>query len=265
MSPAFSPSPPPGAERAGVRWGRDRTPLPRARPAGVRDSCTACVTLQARATSPDQGAVHGARRLGEDHAMMCGRESHGGSAKETSARLSRGIPLIPLIPLNPGESRFTINLWLVTLFAPPTPPPRHGRTRSGHPRDRPLWRVWRKKMPGTSPGMTWEWSGLARPRASWMPGHPEQVRASPAMTLVSPRAQGARCGNIGRALGSFSNGMLPRGIPLIPLNPGKSRIELMIRGIPFPSRGATLLDPAIPSRRHARTRSGHPRPSVAPR
>ena len=49
------------------------------------------------------------------------------------------------------------------------------------------------------------------------------------MTLVSPRAQGARCGNIGRALGSFSNGMLPRGIPLIPLiplNPGESRIRI---------------------------------------
>ena len=81
-------------------------------------------------------------------------------------------------------------------------------------------------MPGTSPGMTGEWSGLARPRASWMPGYPEQVRASPAMTLVSPRAQGARCGNIGRALGSFSNGMLPRGIPLIPLNPGESRFTI---------------------------------------
>ena len=222
---------------------------------------TARVTLQARATSPDHGAVHGARRLGQDRAMMCGRESHGATAKGTWGRLARGIPLIPL---NPGESRFRINLRLATLFTPPTPPPRHGRTRSGHPCDRLLWRVWRKKMPGTSPGMTGEWSGLARPWASWMPGYPEQVRTSPAMTLVSPRAQGARCGNIGRALGSFSNGMLPRGIPLIPLNPGESRIELMIRGIPFPSRGATLLDPAIPSRRHARTRSGHPRPSVAP-
>ena len=154
---------------------------------------------------------------------MCGRERHGATAKGTWGRLARGIPLIPL---NPGESRFTINLWLETLFTPPTLSRRHARTRSGHPRDRPLWRVWRKKMPGTSPGMTGEWSGLARPRASWMPGYPEQVRASPAMTLVSPRAQGARCGNIGRALGSFSNRMLPRGIPLIPLNPGESRFRI---------------------------------------
>ena len=157
--------------------------------------------------------------------MMCGRESHGATAKESRGRLARRIPLIPL---NPGESRFRINLWLVTLFTPPTPPPRHGRTRSGHPRDRPLWRVWRKKMPGTSPGMTGEWSGLARPRASWMPGYPEQVRASPAMTLISPRAQGARRGNIGRALGSFSNRMLARGIPLIPLNPGESRFRINV-------------------------------------
>ena len=194
--------------------------------------------------------------------MMCGRESHGATAKETRGRLARGIPLIPL---NPGESRFRINLWLATLFAPPTPPPRHGRTRSGHPRDRPLWRVWRKKMPGTSPGMTGEWSGLARPRASWMPGYPEQVRASPAMTLVSPRAQGARCGNIGRALGSFSNGMLPRRIPLIPLNPGESRFRINDSWNPVSVSGCDASpDPAIPSRRHARTRSGHPRPSVAP-
>ena len=178
--------------------------------------------------------MHGAGRLGEDRAMMCGRESHGATAKATWGRLARGIPLVPL---NPGESRFTINLWLETLFAPPTPPPRHGRTRSGHPRDRPLWRVWRKKMPGTSPGMTGEWSGLARPRASWMPGYPEQVRASPAMTLVSPRAQGARCGNIGRALGSFSNGMLPRRIPLIPLNPGESRFRISVSRNPVSVSG----------------------------
>ena len=84
-----------------MRWGRGRAPLPRAR------RCSARVTLQARATSPDQGAVHGARRLGEDRAMMCGRESHGATAKETWGRLARGIPLIPL---NPGESRFKINV-----------------------------------------------------------------------------------------------------------------------------------------------------------
>ena len=148
-----------------------------------------------------------------------------------------------LIPLNPGESRFKIKLWLVTLFAPPTPPPRHGRTRSGHPRDRPLWRVWRKKMPGTSPGMTGEWSGLARPRAAWMPGYPEQVRASPAMTLVSPRAQGARCGNIGRALGSFSNGMLPRRIPLISLNPGESRFRISVSRNPVSVSGCDASPP----------------------
>ena len=58
--------------------------------------------------------------------------------------------------------------------------------------------------------------------AAWMAG------TSPAMTLVCPRAQGARCGNIGRALGSFSNGMLPRGIPLIPLNPGESRFRISV-------------------------------------
>ena len=79
----------------------------------------------------DHGAVHGARRLGEDRTMMCGRESHGATAKETGGRLARRIPLIPL---NPGESRFRINLWLVTLFAPPTLSRRHARTCSGHPR-----------------------------------------------------------------------------------------------------------------------------------
>ena len=184
--------------------------------------------------------MHGARRLGEDRAMMCGRESHGATAKESRGRLARRIPLIPL---NPGESRFRINLWLETLFTPPTPPPRHGRTRSGHPRDRPLWRVWRKKMPGTSPGMTGEWSGLARPRASWMPGYPEQVRASPAMTLVSPRAQGARCGNIGRALGSFSNRMLARRIPLIPLNPGESRFRINVSRNPVSVSGCDASRP----------------------
>ena len=86
----FLPLLPTGEERAGVRWGGWRWP------ASAASSCY-----------PDQGAVHGARRLGEDRAMMCGRESHGATAKETSARLSRGIPLIPL---NPGESRFRFNV-----------------------------------------------------------------------------------------------------------------------------------------------------------
>ena len=196
---------------------------------------------------------------------MCGRESHGAAAKETSARLARGIPLIPL---NPGESRFTINLWLETLFTPPTLSRRHARTRSGHPRvflgpaglaegdarnksghDVGVVRAGETegrmdaRMPGTSPGMTGEWSGLARPRASWMPGYPEQVRASPAMTLVSPRAQGARCGNIGRALGSFSNRMLPRGIPLIPLNPGESRFRINDSGNPVSVSGCDASPP----------------------
>ena len=163
--------------------------------------------------SPDHSAVHGARCLGEDRAMMCGRESHGATAKGTWGRLARGIPLIPL---NPGESRFRINLWLVTLFAPPTLSRRHARTCSGHPR------VFQGPA-GPTEGDIRNESGhdVGTPckgeTAAWMAG------TSPAMTLVSPRAQGARCGNIGRALGSFSNRMLPRGIPLIPLNPGESR------------------------------------------
>ena len=244
-----------------LRWGHE--PWLLGLPRTTVFDVAARVTLQARATSPDQGAVHGARRLGEDRAMMCGRESHGATAKETRGRLARGIPLIPL---NPGESRFRINLWLETLFTPPTPPPRHGRTRSGHPRDRPLWRVWRKKMPGTSPGMTGEWSGLARPRASWMPGYPEQVRASPAMTLVSPRAQGARCGNIGRALGSFSNRMLARGIPLIPLNPGESRFRINVSRNPVSvsgcdaSRPGHSLTPSCPDSFRASTALRRARP-----
>ena len=198
--------------------------------------------------------MQGARCLGEDRAMMCGRESHGATAKETKGRVPRGIPLIPL---NPGESRLAIKCWLAMLAGSPASSHRHARTCSGHPR------VFQGPA-GLAEGDARNKSGHDRGNtvqgwaAAWMAG------TSPAMTLVSPRAQGARCGNIGRALGRFSNRMLPRRIPLIPLNPGESRMKLMIRGIPFPSRGATLLDPAIPSHRHARTRSGHPRPSVAP-
>ena len=195
--------------------------------------------------------------------MMCGRESHGATAKETRGRWPAESHLSHLIPANPASQ--LICGWRRS-SAPPTPPPRHGRTRSGHPRDRPLWRVWRKKMPGTSPGMTGEWSGLARPRASWMPGYPEQVRASPAMTLVSPRAQGARCGNIGRALGSFSNRMLARRIPLIPLNPGESRFRINVSRNPVSvsgcdaSRPGHSLTPSCPDSFRASTALRRARP-----
>ena len=76
--------------------------------------------------------------------------------------------------------------------------------------------------------------------AAWMAG------TSPAMTLVSPRAQGARCGNIGRALGSFSNGMLPRRIPLIPLiplNPGESRFTISVSRNPVSVSGCDASRP----------------------
>ena len=89
------------------------------------------LNLQASATSPDHGAVHGTGRLGEDRAMMCGRESHGATAKESRGRLSRGIPLIPL---NPGESRLAIKWWLARLAGSPAPSHSHARTCSGHPR-----------------------------------------------------------------------------------------------------------------------------------
>ena len=96
--------------------------------------------------------------------------------------------------------------------------------------------------------------------AAWMAG------TSPAMTLVSPRAQGARCGNIGRALGSFSNGMLPRGIPLIPLNPGESRFRINVSRNPVfvsgcdASRPGHSLTPSCPDSFRASTTLRRARP-----
>ena len=73
--------------------------------------------------------------------------------------------------------------------------------------------------------------------AAWMAG------TSPAMTLVSSRAQGARCGHIGRALGSFSNRMLRRRIPLIPLNPGESRFRINVSRNPVSVSGCDASRP----------------------
>ena len=142
----FLPLLPTGEERAGVRWGGWRWP------ASAASSCY-----------PDQGAVHGARRLGEDRAMMCGRESHGATAKETSARLARRIPLIPLIPLNPGESRMELTSRRVPLPA-----------RGVLSRYLPLASSC-PDLPGLVPGISISW---ARPRVTdaWMAG------TSPAMT-----------------------------------------------------------------------------------
>ena len=46
--------------------------------------------------------MHGAGRLRDDRAMMCESER------------TRGLPLIPLIPPNPGESRTNIEVWRAT-------------------------------------------------------------------------------------------------------------------------------------------------------
>ena len=140
---------------------------------------------------------------------------------------------IPLIPLT-RESRHV----LVGDAGLARPSHRYARTCSGHPRVFQGLGGSLREMPGTSPGMTGEWPGW---RDRMDARIPEQVRASPAI-----RAQGARCGNIGRALGSFSNRMLARGIPLIPLNPGESPISVSRNPV---SVSGWASRPAIPSRR----------------
>ena len=219
------------------------------------------ITVLALSATSDQCAVHGARRLGEDRAMMWRRDSHGATAKETWGRLARGIPLIPL---NPGESRLAIKWWLARLAGSPMPSHRHARTCSGHPR----------VFQGPA--------GLAEGDARNESGHVGGVvRAGETEGLMDARIPGTSPGKPGHDVGKSTRagrdaetsggrlgvsrmGCCPAESHLSHLIPANPASELVFRGIPFPSRGATLLDPAIPSRRHARTRSGHPRPSVAP-
>ena len=158
------------------------------------------------------------------------REHRAGAWEFLEWDAARGIPLIPL---NPGESRFRINDSRnpVSVSGCDASRPGHSltpscpdsfrastalrrarpmemagypdtRNESGQVRAGPgMTRELRARVggrvdariPGTSPGMpgmTGEWSGLARPRASWMPGYPERVRACPGMTGEWPGWRG---------------------------------------------------------------------------
>ena len=147
------------------------------------------------ADSPDHGAVHGARRLGEDRAMMCGRESHGATAKATRGRLAHGIPLIPL---NPGESRFRIN------------DSRNPVSVSGCDASRPG-----HSLAPSCPDSFRASTALRRARLMEMAGYPDtrnesgQVRAGPGMTRELRARVGSR---VDARIPGTSPGMTKRGV-----------------------------------------------------